>query len=85
VYDLKITGGTIVDGTGAPGRVGDVGIVDGRVVALGPAADDAAAEDAAATIDATGKGTAPDEPNRSHVLQIVRIITRAIDRERGAR
>ena len=40
-YDLKITGGTIVDGTRAPRFVGDVGIKDGKVVALGAAPDDA--------------------------------------------
>jgi N-acyl-D-amino-acid deacylase len=53
-YDLKITGGTIVDGTGATGYVGDVGIADGRVVALGDALDDATT-----TIDATGRVVAP--------------------------
>ena len=36
-YDLKIVGGEIVDGSGAPRRKGDLGIKDGRVVALGDA------------------------------------------------
>ena len=53
-YDLKITGGTIVDGTGKPGFAGDVGIKDGKVVALGKA-DGAATT----TIDAKGKIVAP--------------------------
>lgn len=54
MYDLKITGGTIVDGTGDAGYVGDVGISDGKVMALGSAPDDAAT-----TIDATGRVVAP--------------------------
>lgn len=53
-YDLKITGGTIVDGTGKPGFAGDVGIEGGRVVALGKAEGGAAK-----TIDARGKVVAP--------------------------
>ena len=53
-YDLKITGGTIVDGTGKPGFVGDLGIKDGKVVALGKADGPAAT-----TIDATGKVVSP--------------------------
>ncbi|MGB1140479.1 MAG: N-acyl-D-amino-acid deacylase family protein [Halioglobus sp.] len=53
-YDLKITGGTLVDGSGAPGFTGDVGIRDGRVVALGTAPDDALE-----TLDATGRVVCP--------------------------
>ena len=53
-YDIKITGGIIVDGTGNPGYLGDVGIRDGKVVAMG-----AAPGTAAKTIDAKGKIVSP--------------------------
>ena len=53
-YDLKITGGMLVDGTGAPRRRGDVGIRDGRVVALG-----AAPGRAQRTLDASERIVAP--------------------------
>src|SRR5262245_5706093 len=53
-FDLLIRGGTILDGTGAPGRAGDVGIRDGRVAALGTVRGSAAR-----TIDATGCAVAP--------------------------
>ncbi len=53
-YDLKITGGTIVDGSGKPGFVGDLGIKDGKVVSLGKADGPAAT-----TIDAKGRVVAP--------------------------
>lgn len=54
MLDLKITGGTIVDGTGAPGFVGDVGIRGGRICGVG-VVDEAARE----TVDAAGKVVAP--------------------------
>jgi N-acyl-D-amino-acid deacylase len=53
-YDIRITGGDIVDGSGAARRRGDVGIKDGRVVALGEAPGTATR-----TIDATGRVVAP--------------------------
>lgn len=34
-YDLKITGGTLIDGTGAPRRLADVAVRDGVIVAVG--------------------------------------------------
>jgi N-acyl-D-aspartate/D-glutamate deacylase len=52
--DLKITGGTVVDGTGAASVHADVGIRDGRVVAVGKVD-----EGAARTIDATDLVVAP--------------------------
>jgi len=54
MYDLKIVGGTIVDGTGAPRFEGDVGVKDGKIVAVGDAPD--AAEQ---TLDARGALVAP--------------------------
>ena len=51
---VVIRGGTVVDGTGAPGRVADVAIEDGRIRAIG---DFTAG--GAAVIDAAGKIVAP--------------------------
>lgn len=53
-YDLKIVGGTLVDGSGKPGYVGDVGIKDGKIIALGQVPGDATQ-----TIDASGKAVTP--------------------------
>lgn len=53
-YDLKIVGGTIVDGSGKNRYEGDIGISGGHIVALGNAPDDATE-----TIDAAGAVVSP--------------------------
>ena len=53
-HALLVRGGTIVDGTGAPGYRADLAIADGRIAAIGE--DLGAARD---TIDATGLVVAP--------------------------
>ncbi|MBT6986148.1 MAG: amidohydrolase family protein, partial [Rhodospirillaceae bacterium] len=54
MYDLKITNGTIIDGTGAASIQGDLGIKDGKVVAMGDAPDTATRE-----INADGQVVCP--------------------------
>jgi dihydroorotase/N-acyl-D-amino-acid deacylase len=53
--DLLIRGGTVVDGSGAPGRRADVAVVGDRITAVAPTL----AVSAAHTIDATGLVVAP--------------------------
>ena len=54
VYDIVIRGGTVIDGTGAPGRRADVGIVGDRVVEIGDCVGEATR-----TFDATGRLVTP--------------------------
>lgn len=54
MLDLVIVNATIVDGTGAPRRQGDIGIRQGRIVAVGEVS-----EDAHQTLDATGLIASP--------------------------
>ncbi len=51
--ELVIRGGTVVDGTGDPGRVADVAVTDGRIEAIGPDLH------GARELDATGSVVAP--------------------------
>jgi N-acyl-D-amino-acid deacylase len=53
-FDLCIRGGTLYDGTGAPGRPADVAIQGGRIVATGEVRGSAAR-----TLDAAGCAVAP--------------------------
>ena len=61
MYDLKITGGTVVDGTGADRFRADIGVKDGRIVEVRRRnGDDPDLEgEAAETIDATGRIVTP--------------------------
>ena len=61
MFDLKITGGTVVDGTGADRFDADVAIKDGKIAEVrcrGPGSPPLEG-DAAETIDADGKIVAP--------------------------
>ena len=63
MLDLIIRGATVVDGTGAPGRTGDVGVQDGRIVAVAlhddPARDGGLDDGARDELDATGLVVCP--------------------------
>jgi N-acyl-D-amino-acid deacylase len=61
MFDLKVVGGTVVDGTGAPRYLADVGVKDGRIVEVTRrvATDPGLQGQARETIDATGRVVAP--------------------------
>jgi N-acyl-D-aspartate/D-glutamate deacylase len=54
-FDILVSGGTLVDGTGAPPRLADIGIKGDRIVAIGTLTD----RTAAVRIDAMGKSVTP--------------------------
>src|SRR5713101_1339105 len=54
-FDLVITNGHIIDGTGSPWYSGDIGIRDGRIAAIGNLSSAARKR----TVDAKGRVVAP--------------------------
>jgi N-acyl-D-aspartate/D-glutamate deacylase len=54
MLDLKIINGTVIDGSGRPGIRADVGVRQGRIVAVGEMD-----EEARKTIDAMGRIVSP--------------------------
>ena len=54
-YDIVITGGSVIDGTGAPAVTTDIGVREGRIATIGPLADARATR----RIDAKGLVVAP--------------------------
>jgi N-acyl-D-aspartate/D-glutamate deacylase len=56
MFDLIVRGASVVDGTGAPARRADLGVIGGRIAALGAIEDGATA---ARTLDARGHVACP--------------------------
>ena len=68
MFDLIVSGGTVVDGTGAAAVVADIGVRDGRIVAIGTITDSAAE-----VFDATGLVVAPGivDPHTHYDAQLL--------------
>jgi N-acyl-D-aspartate/D-glutamate deacylase len=57
-FDLLLRGGTVVDGTGGPGRPADVGVLGDRILAIGDL-DSVADVDVESVLDVPGRVVAP--------------------------
>ena len=55
MFDIKITGATIIDGENKPGFIGDIGITGDKITSIGDLSNLSAKE----VIDAKGKVVCP--------------------------
>jgi N-acyl-D-amino-acid deacylase len=67
-YDIVLRGGTVIDGTGAPGVVSDVAIVGDTIAAIGPDLD---TRGASTVVDVRGQVVAPGFwDNHAHLVTL---------------
>ncbi len=68
MFDLIVSGGTVIDGTGAAAVVADIGVRDGRIVAIGTITDSATE-----VFDASGLVVAPGivDPHTHYDAQLL--------------
>jgi len=70
-FDAVITGGSVIDGTGAPARDADIGVVDGRIAVIGSPGE--LDTEGANVHDATGRIVCPGfiDPHTHYDAQIL--------------
>ena len=67
-YEIVLAGGTVIDGTGAPARVADVAITDGRITAIEP---NILPDQADRWIDVSGRVVSPGFwDNHAHLVTL---------------
>ena len=75
MFDVLIVNGSMVDGSGGPARRADIGVKDGRIVALG----DLQGREAQQTIDAAGKVVCPGFIDNHQHSDFTPLVNRACE------